>query len=409
MFSFSFRPAAATLAVGFLFCGLTCLPVDAIDQKEALTEQQTQAQKDYEDAQKTLEQMQTQQQQTQSEIGALQGQAADIASQLDDVYDALQEADRQLLERQAAADAAAQALAQKQQEYDASVDRCKEQLRAMQILDGGGGISLLAQAQNLYQVLTFGETLRQLNAKNDETLQSLHTEAEALDQARRQADEAARKAEQAKEALNAQQNALEVSQGQLQDALQAANEALSQQQAAEQAQALVTEAAKKAYEEATAALDAYVRAQSNRYTTQDLVLTSLEFRCPLDAYGSLTTQFGEADPWGIPHRGTDFAAPNGTPIYAIAAGVISAAGPVNSYGNCVQVSHGTASDGKRYDSLYAHMSSIAVSQGQRVEKGQIIGYVGNTGNVFGANGGYHLHLELRVNGSRVNPLSYVPR
>ena len=102
----------------------------------------------------------------------------------------------------------------------------------------------------------------------------------------------------------------------------------------EQAQAVVTEAAKKAFEEASEALDAFVRAQSDRYTTQDLVLTSLDFRCPLDSYSSITTQFGEGDPWGIPHRGTDFAAPNGTPIYAVAAGVISAAGPVNSYGNC---------------------------------------------------------------------------
>lgn len=404
----SFFAVTAILVLSLPFYAFTGLPVYADDQKEALTEQQTQAQKDYEEAQKTLEQMQTQQQQTQSEIGALQGQAADIASQLDNIYAALQEADRQLLERQAAANAAALALEQKQQEYDVSVVRCKEQLRAMQILDGGGAISLLAQAQNLYQMLTFQQTLQQLSAKNDEILQNLRAQAEALDQARQQAEEAARQAEQAKEALDAQQNALEVSQGQLQDALQSANEALSQQQAAEQAQAVVTEAAKKAYEEATAALDAYVRAQSNRYTTQDLVLTSLDFRCPLDSYGSITTQFGEADPWGIPHRGTDFSAPNGTPIYAIASGVISAAGPVNSYGNCVQVSHGTASDGNRYDSLYAHMSSIAVSQGQHVEKGQIIGYVGNTGNVFGANGGYHLHLELRVNGNRVNPLSYVP-
>ena len=85
-----------------------------------------------------------------------------------------------------------------------------------------------------------------------------------------------------------------------------------------------------------------------------------------------------------------------------------AAGPVNSYGSCVQISRGTASDGSRYDSLYAHMSRIAVNQGQSVQKGDVIGYVGNTGNVYGANGGYHLHLELRVNGSRVDPLAYVP-
>ena len=159
-----------------------------------------------------------------------------------------------------------------------------------------------------------------------------------------------------------------------------------------------------------AALDAYVRAQSQRYTTADLHLTSLAFRCPLDSYGRITTQFGEPDPWGIPHRGTDFAAPGGTPVYAIADGIVSAAAAVYSYGNCVQISHGTADDGNTYDSLYAHLSSIAVSQGSAVTKGQVIGYVGNTGNVYSTGGGgYHLHLELRVNRARVNPLAYVPQ
>ena len=299
-------------------------------------------------------------------------------------------------------------MAQTQQAYDDSLARCKEQLRAMQMLDGGGAVGLLTQAKNLYQILTFTESLQQISAKNEEILQDLDTQAAALEEAKQQADAARQQAEDAKAALDAQQTQLSDTQAQLQTALQDANNALSEQEAKEQAQSVVTEAAKKAYEEATAALDAYVRAQSDRYTTADLVLTSLDFRCPLDSYSSITTRFGEADPWGIPHRGTDFAAPNGTPIYAIAGGVISAAGPVTSYGNCVQVSHGTASDGNRYDSLYAHMSRIAVSQGQTVQKGDVIGYVGNTGDVYGVNGGYHLHLELRVNGNRVDPLAYVP-
>lgn len=221
-------------------------------------------------------------------------------------------------------------------------------------------------------------------------------------------DEAARQAADAKAALEQQQAALADTQTALEAALLDANSTLTAQQAAAQAQAAVTDAAKKAYEDATAALDAYVREQSRRYTTADLHLTSLDFRCPLDSYGRITTQFAEPDPWGIPHRGTDFAAPGGTPIYAIADGVVSAARTMNSYGNCVQVSHGTADDGHRYDSLYAHMSSIAVAQGAAVQKGDLLGYVGNTGNVYGAGGGYHLHLELRVDGSRVDPLGFVP-
>lgn len=405
---FPLRSACALALAALLGLG-PLLPVGAAGQKQTLESQKQQAQQQYEDAQNTLEDLQGQTQQTEIQIEALQGEAGTIAAQLGDVYDALQEAQRVQLEQQARYEEADAALQQTQADYEASRARCKEQLGAMQKLDGSGAIGLLAQADSLYQLLSFTDALEQISAKNDEILAELTARSEALAQARQQAEEARQQAEDAAAALAQQQAALDGKRQELQEALQKANHTLTEQQAAEQAQAVQTEAARKAYEAATAALDAYVRAQSDRYTTDALVLTSLEFRCPLDSYGSITTRFSEPDPWGVPHRGTDFAAPNGTPIYAIAAGVISAAGPVTSYGNCVQVSHGTASDGNRYDSLYAHMSRIAVNQGQQVQKGDLLGYVGNTGDVYGANGGYHLHLELRINGSRVDPLAYVPR
>ena len=373
-----------------------------------MTQKQAETRQEYEAAQSTLRDLQSAQTQTESEVAALSGQAAELTGQIAAVTQAVQDAQTALDERQAAADTARAALDAKQAEYDARLAACKEQLRAMQRLDGGGGIWLLSQAKSLYQLLTFDTVLRQMNAKNSAVLAELDAEAAALEQARAKADTAVQQAAEAKAALESQQAALSATQSELEAALLAANSALTQQQAAAQAQAAVTDAAKKAYEDATAALDAYVREQSRRYTTADLHLTSLAFRCPLDSYGRITTQFAEPDPWGIPHRGTDFAAPGGTPIYAVADGVVSAARTMNSYGNCVQVSHGTADDGHRYDSLYAHMSSITVAEGTAVQKGDLLGYVGNTGNVYGAGGGYHLHLELRVDGARVNPLGYVP-
>ena len=408
MKSFSIGPAL--LAAGLFFCTLL-VPLDVLadSKKDELSSKQNQAQQAYNEARQELEELQSQQSETQSQIDQLQGQSAEVAAQLSDIYTALQDAQRLLDERTAAAEQAAQALADKQAEYDASLARCKSQMGAMQLLDGGGSIALL-QARSLYEMLTFAETLRELAAHNSAALAQLNTEAEALAAARAEAQTAAEEAKTARAALDAQQAALQTTQNELGSALQAANTALTEQQAAEQAQAVVTEAARKAYLQATADLDAYARAQSSKYTTADLHLTSLAFRCPLDSYGRITTQFGEADPWGIPHRGTDFAAPGGTPVYAIADGIVSAAAAMYSYGNCVQISHGTADDGNTYDSLYAHLSSIAVSQGSAVTKGQVIGYVGNTGNVYSTGGGgYHLHLELRVNRARVNPLSYVPQ
>lgn len=400
---------AAVLAAGLLFCTLfSGQTAYAENKKDELAQKQAETRQEYEAAQSTLRDLQSAQTQTESEVAALSGQAAELTGQIAAVTQAVQDAQTALDERQAAADTARAALDAKQAEYDARLAACKEQLRAMQRLDGGGGIWLLSQAKSLYQLLTFDTVLRQMNAKNSAVLATLDAEAAALEQARAEADTAVQQAAEAKAALESQQAALSATQSELEAALLAANSALTQQQAAAQAQAAVTDAAKKAYEDATAALDAYVREQSRRYTTADLHLTSLAFRCPLDSYGRITTQFAEPDPWGIPHRGTDFAAPGGTPIYAVAGGVVSAARTMNSYGNCVQVSHGTADDGHRYDSLYAHMSSITVAEGTAVQKGDLLGYVGNTGNVYGAGGGYHLHLELRVDGARVNPLGYVP-
>ena len=400
---------AAVLAAGLLFCTLfSGQTAYAEGKKDELTQKQTETRQEYEAAQSTLRDLQSAQTQTENEVAALSGQAAELTGQIAAVTQAVQDAQTALDERQAAADTARAALDAKQAEYNARLAACKEQLRAMQRLDGGGGIWLLSQAKSLYQLLTFDTVLRQMNAKNSAVLAELDAEAAALEQARAEADTALQQAAEAKAALESQQAALSATQSELEAALLAANSALTQQQAAAQAQAAVTDAAKKAYEDATAALDAYVREQSRRYTTADLHLTSLAFRCPLDSYGRITTQFAEPDPWGIPHRGTDFSAPGGTPIYAVADGVVSAARTMNSYGNCVQVSHGTADDGHRYDSLYAHMSSITVAEGTAVQKGDLLGYVGNTGNVYGAGGGYHLHLELRVDGARVNPLGYVP-
>lgn len=209
-------------------------------------------------------------------------------------------------------------------------------------------------------------------------------------------------------AMQARQDELTQTQIQLEQALQQASTELDSQQAAAEAQAAVTEEKRKAYEQATAALDAYLKAQSQKY--QDPARhCSLDFTCPLPSVGRISTYFGEPDAvYNKPHTGADMPAASGTLIYAVADGVVSAASARPSYGNCVQIDHGTADNGSSYATLYAHMSSFCVSAGQTVHKGDVIGYVGNTGDVRGANGGYHLHLELRINGTRTDPLQYIP-
>ena len=95
------------------------------------------------------------------------------------------------------------------------------------------------------------------------------------------------------------------------------------------------------------------------------------------------------------HRGTDFAAPSGTPIMASGSGTITRARWCGGGGNCVKIRHNST-----YETIYAHMKSFAkgIKEGRKVKQGQIIGYVGSTGMSTGP----HLHYEVIVNGKKVN-------
>ena len=99
------------------------------------------------------------------------------------------------------------------------------------------------------------------------------------------------------------------------------------------------------------------------------------------------------------HRGDDLCADEGTEIYAAADGVVLAAQEHYSWGNFVEIDHGTDADGLRWVTLYAHMKSCAVQVGQTVTAGQVIGYVGSTGNTTGN----ACHFEMHVNGTLVEP------
>jgi murein DD-endopeptidase MepM/ murein hydrolase activator NlpD len=112
--------------------------------------------------------------------------------------------------------------------------------------------------------------------------------------------------------------------------------------------------------------------------------------------GTVTSDFGPR--WGRNHDGLDIAAPTGTPIRAVECGVVSFSGVQGGYGNMVCVKHST-----RFETCYAHMSRSAVGQGARVQKGQVIGYVGCTGSCTGP----HVHFETRVDGAARDPRPYL--
>ena len=119
---------------------------------------------------------------------------------------------------------------------------------------------------------------------------------------------------------------------------------------------------------------------------------------PLPGYNRLTSAFGyrihPITNKAHSHTGIDVPAPARTPILAAKSGQVVTSARHSSYGNYVVIDHGNGSS-----TLYAHMSSRNVTEGQMVKQGDVIGYVGTTGS----SNGNHLHLEIRENYTRINP------
>ena len=215
---------------------------------------------------------------------------------------------------------------------------------------------------------------------------------------REQIEEDKAELESARQAQQAAKEEQEAAQANLKSQ-EAEVSALIDQLAAQEDQLEAEEAKLQA---AANAADAEIAAAERELAAQiNNVVSESGFMWPLPGYYNLSSLFaGRIHPiTGKPqhHTGIDIPAPSGTDILAAKSGVVTTSTYNNSYGNYVVVSH---SDGT--STLYAHMSRRGVSKGEVVSQGQYIGDVGTTGSSTGN----HLHLEVRVNGSRVDPTLY---
>jgi murein DD-endopeptidase MepM/ murein hydrolase activator NlpD len=159
----------------------------------------------------------------------------------------------------------------------------------------------------------------------------------------------------------------------------------------QQEQDLIAEA------DALAAADARIRGQlaaAQSSSATDTTPSAKGLIWPVN--GPVVSPFGMR--WGRLHAGIDIAVPSGTPIHAAAAGTVVIAGWVSGYGNYTCIDHGGG-----LATCYAHQQSFAVGVGAHVDQGQVIGYSDCTGHCFGP----HLHFEVRINGTPVDPLGYL--
>lgn len=285
-----------------------------------------------------------------------------------------------------------QVIAEKQADIDQRWGDFKERMQAMQVMHDSGAVAMITSAQSLYDLLTFSTTLQQISQKDTEVLEEMNAQKAELEAEKQELEQAKADLESAKAALDEKSSQLSAN-------IQAQDATISKLDADAKVQEQVVAEKQKLADEAEAAYEQWVRENASSGSGQ----CAEGFIWPLPSAGRVTTEFGGTQNVnGIistGHKGIDIAIAGGTPIYAAHNGTVAATTGHSSYGNVVMIDNG---DG--ISTLYAHMQTAAiVGVGQTVTQGQVIGYVGSTGN----SSGNHLHFEVRVNGVRQNPRNYI--
>ena len=330
----------------------------------------------------------------QSQISVLKGQIAEVQNSIG------------LKEQEIAAKE--QQITEKEAEIADQWGDFKQHMAAMQELRDGGSVAMLSAVNDLYELLTFNEVMQDISIKDTEILDNMKNAKEALESDKLTLESQRSELQSKKADLDAQNSQMRAKQNELNSSVAAAQmSAAEAQQAQKDAQAAI-ESDEMNYEAVKKQIQKMIAAAAASKPT----LSFTGFICPLKSYSRISSEYGwRKNPvTGVNklHAGTDFAAPGGTPIYAAASGYVQVAGwSSGGYGNYVIIYHGKMSDGNQYSTLYGHMRSVATSAGKYVKQGEIIGYVGSTGNSTGN----HLHLEVWKGGSKanaVNPRSYIP-
>lgn len=265
----------------------------------------------------------------------------------------------------------------------------KARLKGMYEMSRQSPLATLFGLADFSQMLTYTEYLQRISVSDTELIADLEAQQAELE---RQAAEIQTQLDE----LNAKEAELEQMAADYAVSIQAAQAQADEAAAQAQAQEAALADKQKEYDAAEAEWRAWAASSTNEtYANGD-------FQWPIPGYYSLSSDYGVTRViYGRPdvHRGMDIPAPAGTPIYAAADGVVSTNNHW-TYGISVKISHSPS-----LATIYGHMTSRAagIADGVMVAKGQVIGYVGSTGNSTGN----HLHFEVNVNGSPTSARPYL--
>ncbi len=306
-----------------------------------------------------------------------------VTQQIDAIQESITLKEEELKLRQ-------QELDEKKAAQQENYELFKQRLRAIYMTNDTSALSTLLGASSFSEFLVRAEVMRQVSEHDTQLIEQLKKEQEEIEAAQKVIEEELASLEEDKEALA-------VKQSELAALLQEANSELSTAEALEEVTQEEYDKINAAFKQADAELDAIMG------TGSDTIYGTGEYGWPVPGFTYISSGFGWRTLYGQPnfHGGIDIAGSGiyGTPVVASDSGtVVRALYYTTGYGYHVMIDHG----GNNW-TVYGHLSSIAVSYGQYVSKGEMVGRVGSTGNSTGP----HLHFEIRLNGTKVNPLLYL--
>ena len=332
-----------------------------------------------------------------------------LNTQLNTILGEMEDAQTKLADKQTEIEEAEEALVQAKVEENTQYQSMKKRIKYMYENGNSQVIELLMESENIGEFLNKAEYISQISEYDRDMLDEFQAVVKEVE-----AEEAALQTEY--EELEVLRDDLLVKQSNLESLLSEKNLQISdlEKQIGDNAallQDLIAQAEAERLKQEQAAAAAQQAAQQQAAQNSgnsgggssyvppvidNVVSGNGQFTNPCPA-GYVSSTFGYRDFDSSFHKGLDLAAPEGTPTYAAADGVVLIAGWSDSAGNWIVIDHGNGFVGK-----YMHHSGLLVSAGQTVTKGQPIGLVGNTGNSFGA----HLHFQLELNGAPVDPQAY---
>jgi murein DD-endopeptidase MepM/ murein hydrolase activator NlpD len=339
----------------------------------------------------------------QDKIDVLEEDVDDLQSSIDKIEAKIDSTEKEIEETQAKIDA-------KQKEFDETFDAYCQRLRAMYVSGSASNIEVLLTSSDISSILTRSQMIKSVSKKDSQTLDSLMKKMEeiekdkaSLEAKRLELKDDKSKLESEKKELQENIESVASSKAELDDEVSEANALMKKlsSQSAEYQEAIssnkdelaqVEKEIQAAYAAASASSGTgSISGSSGSGAYSGTLGYPTSYRTVSAGYPNYSS--------GRYHGGIDFPCPSGTSVCAAASGTVIVAKNLSySYGHYLIVDHGNG-----LSTLYAHNTTLLVSVGDTVSKGQVIALSGSTGNSTGP----HCHFEVRVNGTRVNPLNYL--